>query len=306
MPDPDHDTIHPSNPNTVNILIAEDNDISRELMASILQTQSFHIIPARDGEEAIEAIGKRLPDLALVDLNMEPKGGFSFIQHLIAHGIDVPVVIITADESSDVLLRAQELGVTRVLQKPVEPDRLISITKSILKRYGHNIESRVSQTYESRYSPNQLMQRAIDLAERNAKSLKGGPFGALVSSKDGKILGEGVNGITSRVDPTAHAEIMAIRQAAEKLGRSDLSNCVLYCSSEPTMMGKALIISVGIKQVYFGLTHENISKLQQKEARVRAELERREPAQTQYSQLGYSGAMTMFKRWQEMKDKLSD
>lgn len=293
-------------PNSINILIAEDNDISRELMASVLKTQGYSIIPARDGDEAIAAVESQTPDLALVDLNMEPKGGFAFVQHLVAYDIDVPVVIITADESMDVLTQAQKLGVTRVLQKPVEPERLISITKDILKRYGHNLNAITSKTYINHYSPDQLMQRAIDLAEQNTKSHKGGPFGAIVAAQDGLILGEGVNGITSRVDPTAHAEIMAIRQAVEKLGRADLSECILYCSSEPTMMGQALIISVGIKQVYYGLSHEEIQEIRAKETQVRAELKQHQPAQTLYTQMGHDDAVTMFKRWQAMDNKLAD
>ena len=295
-----------SNANSVNILIAEDNDISRELMASVLKTQGFGIIQARDGDEAIALVEEKVPDLAFVDLNMEPKGGFAFVQHLVAFDYDIPVVIVTAEESTDILTQAQRLNVTRVLQKPVEPDRLISIAKAVLKRYGHNLNAITSEVYTNSYSSDQLMQRAIELAERNAQTRKGGPFGAVVASQDGSVLGEGVNGITSRVDPTAHAEIMAIRQTAEKLGRSDLSDCVLYCSSEPTMMGKALIISVGIKQVYYGLSHEEILEIRMKEAQVRAELEQRKSPETEYIQLGHDDAMTMFGRWQAMENKLED
>ncbi len=290
----------------INILIAEDNDISRELMASVLKTQGFNIIPVRDGDEAIAAVESQTPDMALVDLNMEPKGGFAFVQHMVAYDIDVPVVIITADESTDILTRAQKLGVTRVLQKPVEPERLISITKAVLKRYGHNLNAFATKTYVNRYSPDQLMQRAIDLAEQNAKSRKGGPFGAVVASKEGEILGEGVNGITSRVDPTAHAEIMAIRQTVERLEKSDLSDCVLYCSSEPTMMGQALIISVGIRQVYYGLSHEDIAEIRVRESQVRAEIKQHQPAMTIYTQMGHDSALTMFKRWQALENKLAD
>ena len=135
------------------------------------------------------------------------------------------------------------------------------------------------------------MQRALDLAERNAQSKKGGPFGAIVSDQDGAILGEGVNGMTSRIDPTAHAEIMAIRQAAEKLERADLSDCILYCSSEPTMMGQALIESVGITQVYYGLTHADINE-------VRPEMNADKKKAT-YTQIGHDHAMTMLKRWKK-------
>jgi len=291
---------------TINILIAEDNQISRELMSSVLKTQGFNTIPAGDGDEAIELLKDNNADLALVDLNMEPKGGFDFVKYLVANNIDLPVIIITADDSSDILTRASELGVTRVMQKPVEPDRLIGITKNVLKRYGHNLGFIPPEIYKTRYTHDQLMQRAVELAERNAKTKKGGPFGALVADKDGVILGEGVNGITSRVDPTAHAEIMAIRRAAEKLGRSDLSECILYCSSEPTMMGQALIVSVGITQIYYGLSHDDVKEIRAKDHKVRDELIHSQKKETTYTQIGHDHAITMFKRWQDMDEKLHD
>jgi guanine deaminase len=291
---------------SINILIAEDNLISRELMAGILKTQGYNIVPASDGTEAIDAVKKQHIDLALVDINMEPKGGFEFVRYLLINGIDIPVVIITADDSSDILSKASELGVSRVLQKPVEPDRLAGIVQRVLRQYGLTPKPLAVQTHETRYTHEQLMQRAVELAERNASSKKGGPFGAVVASADGHILGEGVNGISSRVDPTAHAEIMAIRQAAEKLGRADLSDCVLYCSSEPTMMGQALVISVGIRDVYFGLSHADIKTLREGDTKARAELTGHRKAETIYRQLGHDHALNVLKRWQAMKDKVAD
>ncbi len=290
----------------ISVLIAEDNEISRELMATILKTQGYSIIPVADGEAAIRAVQKHPVDLALVDLNMEPKGGLEFVKYLVVSGISLPVVIVTSDDSSDVLMRANDLGVTRVLQKPVEPERLLGTVQRVLKRYGHNLNYIASETHKNQYSPDQIMQRAIELAERNAKSRKGGPFGAVVANLDGEILGEGVNGITSRVDPTAHAEIMAIRQAAEKLGRANMEDCVLYCSSEPTMMGQALIISVGIPHVYYGLSHEDIKHIRQKDSEVRDSFSGKQKSETQYTQISHVHAMTMFERWQNMDEKLDD
>ena len=217
----------------------------------------------------------------------------------------MPVVVVTADESSDILMQASDLDIMRVLQKPVDPERLVGIVEHVLKRHGHVLSALVAETRETKYTPEQLMQRAVELAERNARNKKGGPFGAVVADKDGNILGEGVNGITSRVDPVAHAEIMAIRKAAEKLGRADLSDCVLYCSSAPTMMGKALIISVGIEKVYYGLSHEEINSIRYHDARVQEEFTGGKP-QTEYIQLGHDHAMKVFERWEAMEDKLED
>ncbi len=280
----------------INVLIAEDNDISREMMAGVLRTQGYEVHGARDGDSAIEVVKKQDIDVALVDINMAPTGGFEFVKYLVAKGLKIPVVIITSDDSSDILTMANSLGVSRVLQKPVDPDRLLRTVEQIARRQGLNPAPLSVEAHETQHSPEELMRRAIALADKNAKSKKGGPFGAVVTDAHGKIIGEGVNGVTSRADPVAHAEVMAIRQAAEKLGRANLFDCVLYCSSEPTMIGKSLILSVGIKKVYYGLSHVEVSQI-----RVREKNENPE-----YVQLGHDPALEMFKSWQAQKEKLSD
>lgn len=97
------------------------------------------------------------------------------------------------------------------------------------------------------------MQRAIDLAVENARSGRGGPFGALVV-KDGAILAEGVNLVTSSNDPTAHAEICAIREACRVLGDFQLRGCEIYTSSEPCPMCLGAIYWARPERVYCGAT----------------------------------------------------
>lgn len=281
----------------INILIAEDNDVSREMMAGVLRTQGYRIYGAIDGESAIKVVEDRDIDLAFVDVNMAPRGGFEFIKYLVVKGSKLPVVLVTANESSDILMEATSLGVKRVIQKPVEPDMLIQTAQRILRQKGMNPSPLAVTAKETRFMPEELMKKAIEMADKNAKTKRGGPFGAVVADRDGKILGEGVNGITSRVDPTAHAEVMAIRQAADKLGRADLSDCLLYCSSEPTMMGRALISSVGITKVYYGLGHAEM-------ASVKAT--KKPPVKAEYVQLGHDDALAMFKSWEQQKEKVAD
>jgi tRNA(Arg) A34 adenosine deaminase TadA/CheY-like chemotaxis protein len=281
----------------INILIAEDNDVSREMMAAVLRNQGYRIYGAIDGESAIKVVEDREIDLAFVDVNMTPRGGFEFIKYLVVKGINLPVILVTSDESSDILVEANSLGVKRVIQKPVQPDLLIQIAQRLLKQKGMNPKPLAVTTTNSKLSPDDLMKKAIMLADKNAKSKRGGPFGAIVADESGKILGEGMNGITSRVDPTAHAEIMAIRNAADKLGRADLSDCVLYCSSEPTMMGRALINSVGIQKVYYGLSHTEMSSVKSAKKPM---------TKPDYVQLGHDDAMAMFKSWEQLKDKIAD
>lgn len=125
------------------ILIVEDNDVSRDLMRGILEAQDYTIVTAIDGEEALRVVEKTEIDLAYVDLNMEPMGGFEFIKHLREHNQNMkdlagtkylfPIVIVTADESSDVLVLAQEHGAVQLFKKPVDPARLIHTTQKLLR-----------------------------------------------------------------------------------------------------------------------------------------------------------------------------
>jgi guanine deaminase len=81
-------------------------------------------------------------------------------------------------------------------------------------------------------SQKEYMKRAIDLSRSNIERGLGGPFGAVIV-KDGKVIGEGWNKVTSNNDPTAHAEVEAIREACKNLGNFDLSGAEIYTSCEP-------------------------------------------------------------------------
>lgn len=94
------------------------------------------------------------------------------------------------------------------------------------------------------------MQRAIELASANASSAGGGPFGAVVV-KDGKIVAEASNTVTVDNDPTAHAEVNAIRAACRNLGTFDLSGCELYTSCEPCPMCLAACYWAHISKIYY-------------------------------------------------------
>ncbi|MCB9982775.1 MAG: response regulator [Rhodospirillales bacterium] len=269
----------------INILIAEDNDVTRDMMSGVLRAQGYNVLGAVDGESAIKVVEDHDVDLALVDINMAPTGGFEFVKYVVAKGLKIPVVIVTGDDSADLLIEASSLGVAKVIQKPVEPPRLIQTVHRILKRQGLNPAPLAVESHQTRYSPEELMDQTIELAAENARHGRGGPYAALVATKDGQILGIGANGRAVRVDPTAHAEVTAIRKTAEKLGREDLSECVLYCSSQPTRVGEALIASVGIGQVYFGLSHEDTGQIKA----------HKQAAQPEYHQLCHDHAMQMFK-----------
>ena len=97
------------------------------------------------------------------------------------------------------------------------------------------------------------MARAIELAIESVRANRGGPFGAVVV-KDGKIIAEGANCVTSTNDPTAHAEIVAIRKACAALGLFELRECELYTSCEPCPMCLGAIYWARPARFYFGCT----------------------------------------------------
>ena len=94
------------------------------------------------------------------------------------------------------------------------------------------------------------MRRAITLARDNMRTLRGGPFGAVVV-KDGAIVGEGCNQVTTANDPTAHAEVTAIRQACARLGTFNLSGAEIFTSCEPCPMCLAAIYWARIDRIYY-------------------------------------------------------
>ena len=107
---------------------------------------------------------------------------------------------------------------------------------------------------------NEYMKIAKELSEDNLKTNAGGPFGACIV-KDGKIIGKGSNHVLAHNDPTAHAEVMAIRDACKNINSYDLSGAELYTSCYPCPMCLSAIIWANIKVVYYGNTKEDAADI---------------------------------------------
>lgn len=103
------------------------------------------------------------------------------------------------------------------------------------------------------------MERAIGLARENVRSGRGGPFGAVVV-RDEEIVGEGANQVPSTHDPTAHAEIVAIREACRRLGTYQLTGCQIYTSCEPCPMCLGAIYWARPERVYYGATRQDAAR----------------------------------------------
>jgi tRNA(Arg) A34 adenosine deaminase TadA len=151
---------------------------------------------------------------------------------------------------------------------------------------------------------NPFMARAIQLSIEAVYSGRGGPFGAVIV-RDGKIIAEGVNQVTSSHDPTAHAEILAIRQACEKLGVFELKDCELYTSCEPCPMCLGAIYWARLSRIHFANTHEDAAKIGFDDSFLYSELKqphsrRRIPT----IQMMREEALAGFRAWAEKPDKI--
>ena len=151
---------------------------------------------------------------------------------------------------------------------------------------------------------NRFMARAIELSIEGVQSGRGGPFGAVIV-KDGEILGEGVNQVTSTKDPTAHAEMLAIRMACAKLGSFELKNCELYTSCEPCPMCLGAIYWARLARVYFANTAEDAAKIGFDDSLIYSELRqahanRRIPV----IQMMHEEALVGFHAWEANPNKI--
>ena len=108
---------------------------------------------------------------------------------------------------------------------------------------------------------NKYMKMAIDCAKYGASHNEGGPFGAVITDKEGNIIAKSNNKVLANNDPTAHAEINVIREACKKLKTHDLSGYVLYSSCEPCPMCLSAIIWANIKEVYYACVRDDARKI---------------------------------------------
>jgi guanine deaminase len=160
-----------------------------------------------------------------------------------------------------------------------------------------------SRRIELNGQENSFMARAIELSIENVRSGRGGPFAAVVV-KDGKIIAEGVNQVTYTNDPTAHAEVVAIREACKKLANFELKDCELYTTCEPCPMCLGAIYWARPARVYFGNTAEDASKIGFADSLIYREAARPHSQRTiPMIPLMREQALKAFRAWEEKSDK---
>jgi guanine deaminase len=163
---------------------------------------------------------------------------------------------------------------------------------------------RVKLNREDILKTENFMKRAIELSRKNMESGDGGPFGAVVV-KDGKIIGEGWNKVTSSNDPTAHAEVVAIRNACGNLKNYDLSGCTIYSSCEPCPMCLAAVYWARIDKIYFANTKEDAAEIEFDDDLIYQEIPKHpDHRKIPMVQLLREEALEIFKIWKEKEDKI--
>jgi guanine deaminase len=151
---------------------------------------------------------------------------------------------------------------------------------------------------------NPFMARAIQLSIDGVQAGDGGPFGAVIV-REGKIIAEGWNQVTSKNDPTAHAEVVAIRLACAKLGNFELKDCELYTSCEPCPMCLGAIYWARLARVYFGNTHEDAAHIGFDDSFIYKELERgHSDRHIPMVQMMREEALAGFRAWANRADKI--
>ena len=150
---------------------------------------------------------------------------------------------------------------------------------------------------------NIFMMKAIELSIKSAKS-KGGPFGSVIV-KDNKIIAEGSNKVTMNNDPTAHGEIVAIRNACQKLNTFNLSGCDLYTSCEPCPMCLSAIYWSHIDNIFYANTRDDAKNIDFDDSLIYSEISKKnEDRKISIKQMLRDEALKAFELWAKKTDKI--
>ena len=146
---------------------------------------------------------------------------------------------------------------------------------------------------------NKFMQKAKNNAQEGISKKEGGPFGAIIVDKEGNIISNGNNKVIKNTDQTAHAEIIAIREACKKLKTYDLSEYILYTSCEPCPMCLSAIIWANIKQVYYGCTKKDAGEIGFRDDMIYEYLKGKNKELIKLEELDREACLEVFKKYKE-------
>ena len=149
-----------------------------------------------------------------------------------------------------------------------------------------------------------LLRRAVEISGIHMRDGKGGPFGAVIA-RGGEIIAEGHNRVTSANDPTAHAEVVAIREACAALGSFDLSGCVIYASCEPCPMCLSAIYWARLEAIYYANGREDAARIGFDDALLYEEIAKPiEGRALPMTRIVLAEADEIFREWEAKEDKV--
>lgn len=187
--------------------------------------------------------------------------------------------------------------------------KLITMLGSAMLLFGFPAQAQTPQADASGtaqadvLTKEKLMRTAIRLSEQNVAA-GGGPFGAVIA-RDGRIVATGTNRVTPDCDPTAHAEVSAIRAAAKKLGTFDLSGCEIYTSCEPCPMCLGAIYWARLDRMYYGNDKHDAARIGFDDAFIYEEISLKPADRKLKSAVLLSDeAIKAFETWETKSDKV--
>lgn len=244
------------------VLVVDPSDIMRKLICGILLKSGYAVLDAAEADKGVELLGKR-PDLVILDIDDETSDEVAFLRKMKRDHASTPIIALADDSVRDEVQKKIEMKLI-FFPKPVKPDALLAQVEALL---SETEEKRLAA--EANKSGAQIdieqqrmgfMRRAIDLSQQKMEENCGGPFGAVIV-RQGKIIGEGWNCVTSTNDPTAHAEIVAIRNATAAIKDFKLEGCDIYTSCEPCPMCLSAIYWARIDKIFYANMREDAEKI---------------------------------------------
>lgn len=115
------------------IIIVDDNEPTRALLRGVLENAGYAVIESGDGEAAVSMAKEEKPDAAIIDQYMEPYNGYKVAEMMKYQKVEIPMIMITAHDATDLFLQAQKHGFSNVMKKPIDPERLLWILSRELR-----------------------------------------------------------------------------------------------------------------------------------------------------------------------------
>jgi tRNA(Arg) A34 adenosine deaminase TadA/CheY-like chemotaxis protein len=285
------------------VIVVEPNDITRKLILGVVGKNGYTVYEARHGDEAVSHLARSKPDLVILDVEGDSVDSQGFITKIQKDHRKTPLIALTETADREAVQQRLNMPNLTFLDKPVNLQALLAAIESMLVAEAVSQASNARADTELETQRKILMRRAIDLSQQKMDENCGGPFGAVIA-RGSKIVGEGWNCVTSTNDPTAHAEMVAIRNASAALKSFKLDGCDIYTSCEPCPMCLAAIYWARIDKVFYGNMREDAERIGFDDALIYSEIALPEnKRQLPFSRLLREEAVIVFDNWEKKRDR---